>query len=358
MAVKLEPYKGKKYRCPNCDQPKKFVRYVIVETGEYIADNVGRCDRIDNCGYHFTPRQYYAKNPINIGAGYQVKSMKKEPEKPVQFLPRELVFQSMSNYDNNNFFQFLSTRFGESEAKVLSEKYCLGTSRHWEGANVFWQLDISFNVRQCKIMLYDSQTGKRVKSGAMVREWNSQESCYKSVNDGMDKVLVYGRMILNRKFQNLNLQQCFFGEHLLNSEGTVAIVESEKTAMISSLYFPNFIWMATGGSNGAGMTKPHVCKVLKGREVILFPDLGQFEKWSHNAKEIQGLVRCKVKVSDLLEKQATLEERSKGLDIADYLLNNDQSHEVKPVQTKQQQEFLEVINTEFGWRPLEGFEGF
>ncbi len=29
----------------------------------YINDIVGKCNRLDKCGYHYTPRQYYEDNP-------------------------------------------------------------------------------------------------------------------------------------------------------------------------------------------------------------------------------------------------------------------------------------------------------
>ena len=42
------------------------------------------------------------------------------------------------------------------------------------------------------------------------------------------------------------LTQCLFGEHLLNDKdkvnATVALVESEKTAVICSLLLPEYIW--------------------------------------------------------------------------------------------------------------------
>jgi hypothetical protein len=33
------------------------------ETGRQIADTVGRCDRESSCGYHYTPKEYFADNP-------------------------------------------------------------------------------------------------------------------------------------------------------------------------------------------------------------------------------------------------------------------------------------------------------
>jgi hypothetical protein len=59
---------------------------------------------------------------------------------------------------------------------------------------------------------------------------------------------------------------------------------------------------------------------LKGRNVILFPDLKAFDKWSEKANEIKTIVGCKISVSDLLEQIATDEERENGFDIADYLI--------------------------------------
>ena len=29
----------------------------------YVNDRVGKCNRLDKCGYHYTPRQYFEDNP-------------------------------------------------------------------------------------------------------------------------------------------------------------------------------------------------------------------------------------------------------------------------------------------------------
>ena len=115
------------------------------------------------------------------------------------------------------------------------------------------------------------------------------------------------------------MQQCFFGEHLLTifPTATVAIVESEKSAMIASLIMPELICLATGGIQGLSIEK---CQVLKNRNVILFPDLGAFEKWSLKAQEISKYSHCVVSVSTILQYTSTSEEKLEGLDIADYLI--------------------------------------
>lgn len=75
---------------------------------------------------------------------------------------------------------------------------------------------------------------------------------------------------------DFELKQCLFGEHLLRDKAKpIAIVESEKTAIIASVYLPQFIWLAVGSLTNLNAEK---CSVLKGRTVTLFPDLNGFEK--------------------------------------------------------------------------------
>jgi hypothetical protein len=114
-----------------------------------------------------------------------------------------------------------------------------------------------------------------------------------------------------------SLQQCLFGLHLIadNPGKPIAIVESEKTAIIASEYLPDFIWLATGTINGLNVDK---LKPLKGRKVVLFPDKGKaFTEWTNFTKGYQR----SIKVSDLLERKAPGEHD--GYDIADYLVQFD-----------------------------------
>ena len=62
----LERYRGRstRYICPRCKRKHSFTRYIdTYNNNEYISDNVGKCNRIDKCGYHYTPKQYFTDNP-------------------------------------------------------------------------------------------------------------------------------------------------------------------------------------------------------------------------------------------------------------------------------------------------------
>src|SRR5690606_19618927 len=119
------------------------------------------------------------------------------------------------------------------------------------------------------------------------------------------------------KLDSFNLEQCYFGEHLINEDKSkpVAIVESEKTAIISSVYLPEFIWLSCGSVNNLNEAKT---KVLKGRNVVLFPDLKCFDLWNDKIPQLTSLATFRT--STLLKDKATETEKKQGLDLADYLV--------------------------------------
>ena len=73
-------------------------------------------------------------------------------------------FNKIFFFIQNNFIQFLKTLFTETEVNEAIQKYYIGTSKHWNGATIFWQIDNLEKVRHGKIMLFNPETGKRVKN--------------------------------------------------------------------------------------------------------------------------------------------------------------------------------------------------
>lgn len=296
----LEPYKGisSRHTCPSCEHKRCFTKYIDTEKNIEFPDYVGRCNREHKCGYNYPPKEYFAQNPIDVSCykTSNISNMIKKP-KPTSFINPEILEASLRNYEQNNLYLFLCTKIGCSSSLELMHKYKIGTSTYWQGATIFWQVDINNKIRTGKVMLYESKTGRRTKRPFSHITW-------------MHSIMDY---------KNYNLQQCFFGEHLLSEDKdqVIAIVESEKSALIASHYMNDFIWLATGGKNGCFKEKNF--KILAGRRVVLFPDLGAIQSWKEKADKM----RCygiSVNVFDYLEKKADTSQREEGYDIADFLL--------------------------------------
>jgi hypothetical protein len=60
----LEKYHGQatRHECPNCHDKKSFTYYVD-ERGDVLNEDVGICNHVSSCGYHYTPKQYFSDNP-------------------------------------------------------------------------------------------------------------------------------------------------------------------------------------------------------------------------------------------------------------------------------------------------------
>ena len=329
---RLEKYTGIKSRhvCPACGKPREFTRYIDKNTGEYLANHVGICNRANKCGYHYPPSAYFQDQSLttqhrhNQHASTTPNFQPALPTKrltPVQhplqqrvapdYIPWETVEKTLSptHYPKNNLITFMRKRFGNVLTLNACKRFHIGTSKRWPGATIFWQIDQEKLVHTGKIMLYDLETGKRVKH---------PERSYITWVHSQPMVSHNGTQqnVLRKAF---NLEQCLFGLHQLSvAQSTVVIVESEKTAIIASIYLPQYTWMACGGLNNLSVK---TLATLKQRNVVLYPDLKALAQWEAKATDLrnQGF---RIAVSSMLENLPNLTEadRQSGLDLADFLL--------------------------------------
>jgi hypothetical protein len=335
---RLQPYEGResRYYCPHCDNRfKTFTRYIDVKTGEEVHPTVGKCSRLDKCAYHYTPKKYFEDNggkdhslwSMDHGRTQplcktlstiprQIKTMVHRPSTmDYSLIPQHLFKQGLRCYSNNNIIHYLVRMFGQKATEGLVSKYYIGTANHWTGATIFWQIDRQGKIRTGKIMLYNKQTGRRVKEPFSHVTW-----AHSLLNKSSRVVHGPSTMDHGQETSDYNLKQCLFGEHLLNlyPAATVALVESEKTALMASLFMPQYLWLATGSLGNFNMD---MCRVLKGRTVILYPDVNACDKWVQKAAEINKHIIDINFITDTdIEEQATDSERQQGFDIADYLL--------------------------------------
>lgn len=241
---------------------------------------------------------------------------KTEEKKETMTISEEKVRRSLSI--NNMFCQALVDKsiLTASQMRHASEVYRLGSTH--DGGVIFWQIDEKMQVREGKVMWYEAD-------------------CHRSKT--RNPVTISYLMKQRRELpQEWRATPCLFGLHLTNSEGTtdsqsiVAIVESEKTAIICSELFSSIpfgedgergYWLASGGLNSltAEMLLP-----LKGHRIILFPDTDTkgeaYSKWLAIAEEAKALLGHPVYVSDVLEKNATKEQKERKIDIADLIISS------------------------------------
>ncbi|MFN4249297.1 MAG: DUF6371 domain-containing protein [Flavipsychrobacter sp.] len=286
----LQPYKGRntRYTCPQCGCKDVFVRYIDTTTGEHLAEDVGRCNREQQCGYHMPPKSGNTKCQF-LNTKKQILNPKNQPStnQPVNQSTSQLkaIFKnSLCCYPQNGLAQYIYHTYGWQAMERVLDAYRIGS--HTDGSTIFWQIDAQQRIRSGKLIQYDAQTGHRIK--------------------GTDTPPVRWVHSLH-KLQGFTLHQCFFGEHLLkgNRRLPIAIVESEKTAAIASIRMPQYLWLATGGIRNLSAEK---CSVLEGRQIILFPDAGAWDYWHSIATQIR---KCSI--------SHVLQHHTDGSDIADYL---------------------------------------
>ncbi len=193
------------------------------------------------------------------------------------------IIDDLPQSERSNFFRFLFTLltsyYGDKAKEVLKrllEEYRLGATR--DGSVIFWQIDRTGKVRTGKVMQYNPEDGHRIKGG--------QTSAVNWIHSILKKQRVLA--------EDWQLSQCLFGEHLLKThpDKVVVLVESEKSAVIGSAIFPDYVWLATGGKS---QMREEKLRVLSGRTVLLFPDADAYAEWKQRA---ESMYFCKVVVSD------------------------------------------------------------
>ena len=300
----LEKYSGRasRHTCPHCERKNCFTRYVD-DANEPLSPLVGRCDHESSCGYHRTPREYFHDHPdIRDHQTYNFRFHRPRPEiktvARIDCVPMTFVKTSEDLAESSNLIRFLERRLPINNLKETIKEYHIGGGS--SGETIFFQIDRVGRCRSGKIIRYNLTDGHRIKDprACIPVSW------------------VHSILKKNGKLPDgWTLTQCLFGEHLLDKypARTVALVESEKSAIICATVMPEYIWLATGGKSQLNSR----LDVLKDRIVVAFPDADAYDSWSSAlpAHPFAGL-----KISDIIERNATEEERLRKIDIADWIV--------------------------------------
>jgi hypothetical protein len=321
---------SRKYLCPTCNK-QRFVRYIDIETNEYLPAQYGRCDREAECAYHLNPytdgyeKRVSGGDTINKMNHFNTVPWCKPKQKPITYIPVAVLKKTRQGWSQNIFLQNLLNRvpfpFSPSDIEKIIVQYQLGTvlKGYMAGAVTFPYIDEANNIRAIQVKQFDENN-----------HTTSNTFLHSVIEQNLSETKRPVPEWLRLYNENESKVTCLFGAHLLpkHRDNPIALVEAPKSAIIGTLYygFPvspdRLLWLAVYNLTSLSLDK---CRVLKGRTVILFPDLSKegtaYQLWSEKAKVLEKqLPGTRFIICDLLEQKAGISAKSKGYDLADYLI--------------------------------------
>lgn len=273
MSIKID--------CPYCKAKKAFRKYKQVNGQDVVNDQgelCGICDRANSCGVFAKPdgtvsgkiRETVVKKDVFIVA---LDTQSKE-------LLKSWILNQQSNF----------------------HKFCRGlgiTEKHLKRWGVGTDKD-------CTVFAFIDQA----KQPCNIKRFR-----YKADGHRDKDFNAYSLKGYNNNDQDYKYKICLFGEHLLSDdkERVVMMVESEKTAIIASFFYPTFDWLSCASADGLTDTK---ASVLKDRMVIWLCDA---DKKGRENSSLRTLHRQRIK-----HKKIDLQPlKNDGSDICDMIVEGE-----------------------------------
>jgi len=202
--------------------------------------------------------------------GNKWKDLENPAGKPSYFYHNADILPKYADLAQNHFVAYLAQLPGwnRKTAEFSVKQYQVGTAQKgaYAGSPIFWRFSEDGRLSPSKIMRYEKD-GKRAKRPPYLT-WTNLKADYAPLANPPH----------------------FYGLQRLSTDKKqpIALVESEKTAIIASIYLPHFTWIATGGDTYFSGTVNQTAKTrmqpLEGRKVVLFPDLDKMQSWREKAQ--------------------------------------------------------------------------
>lgn len=303
--------KNKKHECPACKK-KTFTRFVG------LPEIFGICDRVNNCGYSLTPtKDNLQKN--HIGTDF-LKNYKPVLQEVQYILPNATIAVKEKSLFDSNLHKFLLNNL-KIKKEHLKKWNLYGDTL---GYTTFLYYNEQGQFANYQKVAY-KQNGKRVKNGDPEAE--NFKSLSFSLKQPADTTKRYKKPLYG-------LWQITEERYL---HKPIAIVESQKTAIIASYFYDDLCWIACDSANGLSLEK---LATIAGREVWWISDADKA------GRENSSLRHLKETGANYLHIDLT-PDLADGSDIADLLVQGK-----KPIFYKTE------INTdtgEIGYRVIEDF---
>lgn len=145
-------------------------------------------------------------------------------------------------------FMWMAGIFGENSVRDIWDKYHVTTDS--EGLAVFWYTNTDGKICYDKRMRY-KYDGHRDKTFGGTRKYITAKGY---------------------------TERPLFGSHLIGDSKDICVVESEKTALICALRYPNKVWVGTGGKNNLRRVES---------DMILYPDMDAVDYWRSKGANIE-----------------------------------------------------------------------
>jgi hypothetical protein len=216
----LEKHPKKKGQCPSC-QEKGVFRYYQNEGGDRLDEKYGVCDRAAKCGFDYRPSGELFPTKV-VKAAAPIETVR----------PSEAVVMGL--LEKTKLHTSGLHKWAEYEIRTSPEG-CV-SAEHLERWRVASDGD-------CTVFVHCDGEGRVVNA-----KW------FKYGPDGKrDKAQEPYSLRQPPEKDRQKFGQCLYGEHLLRHDDPtrpICVVESEKTAMLASFYYPELDWLACGSANG------------------------------------------------------------------------------------------------------------
>lgn len=195
-----------------------------------------------------------------------------------QYISEQQVNAVALRYKETSLYAYLCKWFDNAEVEQVMNAYKVGASKYinQQGGRAACFPYIGYDGRcvDCKIFHIDPTTGSR-KTAPPLRSWTT--------SDGTEQHLPTTWALAEMKKKDSRAAWCNFGDHFLSlrPSDVVCIVESEKSALILAMAYPQHIWIAVGSMQNLTLER---FKPYRGRKVIVFPDRDGITAWSDKAR--------------------------------------------------------------------------
>ena len=240
-------------------------------------------------------------NNFTILHNEDLLAFNQDPKNSILFNALQDKIAELKDYNSIN----KSIIFNDRKITLLENVFCAyRVLTNAKGESIFLQIDHKDRIRTGKIMSYD-RDGHR---NGYVNWLHTQKD-------------------IKEKYPNFALKQCLFGQHFLSTYDEkmdrINIVESEKTALIMSVFKPEYLWLATGGCANLNEGMLSFLLEINISKLYLYPDKGEWERWQEKAQKIMSFLHSKHIYTNIYVDK-TLEDIpcKPNTDLADVLLSS------------------------------------